>query len=138
CHTNPANSATMGTWVKRRAGTGPASAGATSQADAAIGRAAATHTDSTLRREYCLIESSVLVGAVLTEDVTVISGPTPGLCPGRSADPLGDLARQFHSGRATVGCSPSPGFINTLPGRSPIRSHRVAPTTSSRAGIQCG
>jgi hypothetical protein len=75
----------MSTWVKRRAlGAGPAIAGATSQASAAIGSAAVTHTASTVRREYCLIEGSVLVDAVLTEDVNVISGSTPSCCAGRS------------------------------------------------------
>ena len=60
--------------MKRRAlGAGPASAGATSQASAAIGNAAVAHTASTVRREYCLIEGSMLLDAVLTDHVTVIS-----------------------------------------------------------------
>src|SRR5215469_6398976 len=119
CHTNPAHSATMSTWVKRRAlGAGPASAGATSQANAAIGRAAATHTASTLRREYCLFESWVLVGTALTEDVTVISGPLQVNVLADQQNPLKDLARQFHSGRSTVGCSLSPGSRNDQPVRT--------------------
>jgi hypothetical protein len=85
CHTNPALSAAMSTWVNRRAlGAGPASAGATSQASAPIGSAAATHTASTVRREYCSIEESVLVDAVLTEDPTIISW-LPSVIAPRSA-----------------------------------------------------
>lgn len=60
-----------------------------------------------------LDRESVLVDAVLTEDVTDIFGSTPSLCAGRS---LGRFGATISSERPTIETSLSPGFRYTTRG----------------------